>query len=103
MTYKVYLTKPAKDDILAIHKYLKIELGLLNGADNFVDELFKACESLSFMPERFRKYQSTNKDENLRIYPIKKYLIFYRVNKECKQVEILRVLHSSRDYKNIDF
>lgn len=54
------------------------------------------------MPERFRRYKYEDlNNENIRICPVKNYLIFYQVNNEKKLVEIIRVLYSKRNYEDI--
>lgn len=54
------------------------------------------------MPERYRRYEDEElTKENIRICPVKNYLIFYKVNTKEKTVEIIRVLYSKRDYKEL--
>lgn len=52
------------------------------------------------MPERFRKYDGI-KEKNIRICPVKKYLIFYEVDNIVKNINVIRVLYSSRNFNNL--
>lgn len=52
------------------------------------------------MPERFRKYEKY-KEKNIRICRVKKYLVFYNINNDENQVEVVRILYSARNYDAI--
>lgn len=60
----------------------------------------KNIKDLEVMPERFRKYEKY-KEKNIRICRVKKYLIFYNINDDENQVEVVRILYSARNYDAI--
>lgn len=102
MTYKVYFSDKSREDLSNIHFYISVIENLPDTADRFIDRLVEACDSLSFMPERFKKVGLDIVGlEEIRIYPIKRYLIFYLVNKDNNRVEIIRVISSAQNYKNL--
>lgn len=89
----VRLTPEARDDLVAI--WLWISRDDERRASAFVDELERACDSLSPRPSRFPVALKVDGD------PIRKrlyrgHLIFYRIL--LKEVEIIRVIHAARDW-----
>ncbi len=95
--YEVIVTDLAKKDIKNIHSYISNELFLPNEALNLVKLIEKNIKDLEVMPERFRKYEKY-KEKNIRICRVKKYLIFYNINDDENQVEVVRILYSARNY-----
>lgn len=71
-------------------------------ANDLVKQIKHEISSLDMMPERFKRVDLKGKKyENIRYMVVKKYLIVYKIYKEYKKVEILRLIYSSRDLKNI--
>lgn len=98
--YKVIVTDLAKKDIKNIHSYISNELFLPDEALNLVKLIERNIKNLEVMPERFRKYEKY-KEKNIRICRVKKYLIFYNINDDENQVEVVRILYSVRNYDAI--
>ena len=96
--YEIQYLEIAKNDLDHIIDYILKDnpgraLEILNEIDNTVFKL-----------ANFPELGKQPKDDKLkalgyRVLVIKKYLVFYIVTE--KFVEIHRVLHSSRDYKNL--
>ncbi|HEX4739693.1 MAG TPA: type II toxin-antitoxin system RelE/ParE family toxin [Allosphingosinicella sp.] len=90
---KIVLSPEAVGDLRTIARWIAADNP--QRAESFVNELERACGSLSRRPSRFPVAL------NLHGEPIRKrvhrdYLIFYRV--KAKQVEIVRILHGARDW-----
>ncbi|MGI8639094.1 MAG: type II toxin-antitoxin system RelE/ParE family toxin [Pyrinomonadaceae bacterium] len=66
-------------------------------ADKFIDLLFEKSELLAKFPEMGRTRHEFL--INLRSFPVKNYLIFYLPVENG--IEVLRVLHASRDISNV--
>ena len=98
--YEVIVTDLAKKDIKNIHSYISNELFLPDEALNLVKLIERNIKNLEVMPERFRKYEKY-KEKNIRICRVKKYLIFYNINDDENQVEVVRILYSVRNYDAI--
>jgi toxin ParE1/3/4 len=67
-------------------------------ADRFIDGLFASCHHLAVFPGMGRA-----RDElaaGLRCFPHQRFSIFYRLHDDA--LEIVRVLHASRDIDAID-
>lgn len=63
-------------------------------ADGFLDKLYSLCmEKLAAFPEigTGREYL----DKEVFTFPYKRYMIYYRFN--ASRIEIIRILHGSRD------
>lgn len=89
----VRLTPEARDDLVRI--WLWISGDDEKRADGFVDELERACESLTPHPSRFPAALDLDGD------PIRKrlyrgHLIFYRIL--VGEIEVLRIIHGARDW-----
>jgi toxin ParE1/3/4 len=67
-------------------------------ADQFVDFLVEKCNALGASP-----YMGRSRDKlepGLRSYPVRAYLIFYRITQDRK-VEIARIVHGSRNLERL--
>ncbi len=85
------LAQQAKDDLIEIWLYIAADSP--SAADIFIDYLYEQAKKLCSNSELGRK-----RDEliaGIRSLPVKKYLIFYRINKD--NIEIVRVLSGYRD------
>ena len=89
---KVRFADTAEDDLIAIGRY--IARGNVNTALQFIEKIETTCnETICRHPEI-----GTRRDElltGLRLFPFYKFLIYYRLQDDY--VEIVRILHSSRD------
>lgn len=66
-------------------------------ADKFIDLLLEKCELLAKFPEMGRTRHEFI--INLRSFPVKNYIVFYLPVES--DIEILRVLHASRDIAEV--
>lgn len=98
MNYEVYISKVAKNDIVNIYNYIKINLMSPDAAINTVKKIEESIKDLNFMPERYEKIGLEGLEyENIRKLLVKNYIVIYRVIKEEAKVEVLRVFYSKRD------
>jgi toxin ParE1/3/4 len=89
---KVIFSPEAVKDLENI--WLYIAQNSLDRADDFIDTLRDFCmEDLALFPKIGRTRDCLSRD--LLALPFKKYMIYYRCR--SAQVEIVRVLHGSRD------
>lgn len=82
--YEIRYSDQAEEDILSIHRFTYEISQSLDTANEIVESLISYTDRLNFMPERFKKYESANGPEGLRMYPVKSFVIFYRINKIIK-------------------
>ena len=86
-----FLTPQALQDLEEIHDYIADDSA--GAALRFINLLERKCKSLGLTPAMGRRREELA--SNLRSLPVRKYVIFYRQNKE--RVEIIRILHGARD------
>ncbi len=97
--YHVMLRQKAVDDIDTIYEYITLELQNIDAALKLVDELEIAIFSLEDLP-----YRGTERkigmfaNKGYRQLFISNFTIIYRVNQKNKQVVIVHVIYSKRDF-----
>jgi len=93
---RVEWTEPALEDMATIRDYIAEDS--TENAYRFIERLFDAAAQLTGFPERGR-YVPEAEHDDVRELLYKDYRIIYRVKPE--QVDILTVLHGSRDLKRL--
>lgn len=98
MSYKIEISPKAADDLKEIFEYIAFSLCEKKTALDMLDLLQKSIFSLDEMPGRYRIYETEPwKSRNLRIMPVKNYIVFYISDESSKTVNIVRVIYGSRD------
>ena len=95
---RLSFTESALSDLDEIAEYIAQDHP--NSAASFVKELLAVCERLTLAPMGYIAIGNAN-GRVIRMRPHKRYLIFYTVTDET--VEVVHVLHGSRDYARILF
>ena len=98
MRLKLQFTSDAEADLIDIGDWIARD----NPARSvsFIKEVQLSCMTLAMMPRayplvpRYEQFDIRKRNHG-------RYLIFYRINGD--QIEILRVLHSARDYESLLF
>ena len=93
MRAKIRFSLPARRDLDEIWFFIAQDSP--DSADNFVDHLTDKISLLASSPQMGRSREDLG--HNLRSFPIKNYLVIYRLLKS--RVEIVRVVHTARDLK----
>lgn len=88
------LSQQAEIDLEDIWIFLAKQDGVV--ADKQISNILNRISMLSQFPDMGKKRDDLA--ENLRSFPIKPYLIFYR--KVENRIEIIRILHQSRDVES---
>ena len=100
--YFVNITDVAEEDILSTVKYISGELKAPKAANDLLDEIEKHEEILEKTPNTYPnvpdKYLAV---KGLKFAIIKNFLMFFTVDESAKTVNVIRFLHSRRDWKNI--
>jgi toxin ParE1/3/4 len=92
------LAPVAKSDIAAIWTYYAVEAGDVDLADRMRDEIFRGIRAIGRTPG-IGHLRRDLANEPLRFKRVRRYLIIYRG--DAKPVQIVRVLHGSRDVRAI--
>jgi len=102
MSYTIRLTDTAKQDLREIAFWIAEQAKDTAIAKRFVEELRNECKKL----ETFPSAGAIPKDRVLksmgyRFTSHKDYLIFYQINEEEKQVDIMAIFNAKRDYMRV--
>ena len=102
MSYTVRLTDTAKQDLREIAFWIAEQSKDKEIAKRFVGELREACKKLDAFPNA----GSVPKDrvirsEGYRFTVHKEYLIFYLVDEEKKQVNVMAIFNAKKDYMRV--
>ena len=92
----------AIEDLQEIYNYIAYELQSVINAENQLSRLQDEIQKLDFMPESFRLYEKEPwKSRGLRYFSVDNYIVFYIVNNEKLEVNVLRVLYGKMDFTRI--
>lgn len=101
MIYKILFSDEAHLDLRGIYNYLKYQFKASNTADNILIDLKQGIRSLSQFPEIFQRIEDNGYlNHNVRLLPVKKYVVIYLVNNEESTVTILRIFHSRQNIRH---
>ena len=98
--YKIIYDKLAIVDLRNILFYLFGHYLNYEKAQQFTQEIREKIKILSFSPEMYEQVNDF-KNNSIRRMPVKKYLIFYSINKQENIVSIHRILHGGVDISQI--
>ena len=100
--YKIELSAKAKNDLKGIVSYIKNELLEPVIAEKYSKLIKERIKSLEYFPEKFAIIDIERiKHYNFRMLVIKNYIVFYRVNKDKKVVNVERILYGGMDWQNM--
>lgn len=98
MNWEIEFTDQAKQDLRDILDYITYELQEPKVAVNLVRQITKEILSLNQMPMRYRLYyEEPWKNQGLRCFPVKNYLIFYYPDETKNTVYAVRIIYGGRD------
>jgi len=101
MTWKIYFTKDAKQDLQNLYDYLYFSSLEPEVAKRQSKRIMDAADSLGHMPLRHRLYAKEPwHAKGLRFLPVDHYLIFYLPVESKNIVAIIRIMYSGRDIEN---
>lgn len=98
MSWNVFYSSKAQDDLKAIYEYIAFELLAPDTASNQVKRIMKSVKLLSEMPMRYKLYDDEPwKSKKLRCFSVNNYLVFFIPKEEEKAVNIVRIIYGGRD------
>ena len=99
--YEVIITERAKQELKEIYDYISKSLMEENTADKLIDKIEKELLQLEDIPEWFSVIENyRKKDFEYRRLPINNYVAIYRIDKEKREVYIIRIVYGGRNYLN---
>ena len=98
MSYQIYYSEKARNDLQSIYEYIAYELLVPETAANQVRNLTQAARSLENMPFRHPVYDFEPwKSKGIRTVTVGNYLLFYLPSEDEKRVNIVRVIYGGRN------
>ena len=98
MNYEVRLSSQAEIDLRSIFEYILSESRDPQTASNWLRLVEERILSLGAMPGRYRLYEKgALRGRLLRLMPVKRYNIFYSIDKENHIVNVVRVIYAGTD------
>ena len=101
MTYKMFYSRNALHDLEGIHIYIAENLYAPLAAENLVNKIKKEISAIahSSNPYGYRKvYNYPGPREDIHRTIIKKYVIYFAVDRSNYTIEVLKIIHSSRNF-----
>ena len=101
--YDVIATKAVVQDLIDISDHIASQLLAPETADDTINTLYEAMQTLDFMPKRNPLACDTHLSNlGYRIMPVKSHLVFYTVYDLPKpEVYIERILYNKRDWQGL--
>lgn len=100
--YTLVIAEAAEADLDGIADYITYELKEPTTALQQLARIAEAMATLEELPERHGLVQDKYlAARGIRKLPIDNYLIFYTVNKSKNTINLVRVLHGSRNWESI--
>ena len=100
--YRVDISEPAENDLIAMIRYINTQLNAPITAEKTLDAIVGLISNLDNMPQRIPMVS----DERLSamgyhklVY--KNYIIFFTIDEEKKVVDIERILYGRRDWRGL--
>ena len=102
MNCNVKILPSAIEDLQQIYNYIAYELQSVINAENQLNRIQEEISKLDFMPESFRLYEKEPwKSRGLRFFSVDNYIVFYVINNNAKEVNVLRILYERIDFSKI--
>ena len=102
MNYTVHITSQAERDLDGIIAYLMGRFSSPTAAKSALDEFGSLVATLAITPELHAHVRDPLlRQVGYRWAPVSTYMVFYTIDKEEPAVYIERVLHNSRNWREI--
>ena len=100
MSWRIFYTKKAKQDLREIYEYIAYELLVPETASEQTRRIMKEIKTLDEMPRRYPLYEEKPwYSEGIRLFPVGNYLVFYQPIESQNTVSIVRIMYGGRDIK----
>lgn len=96
--YSLIFTPTADRDLAQIAEDYII-LGSVSGANRILNKILDITENIRFMPYIGKLSSNPELEQmGIRIFPVEKYLIVYRISENDKIITVYRVLNGTTNY-----
>lgn len=102
MQYKVIISPNAIEDIQIIYNYIAYEKKSIVNAELQISRIKENIIKLDTLPNAFKIYPKEPwHSKGLRYFPVDNYLVFYMVDEDIKNVNVLRVIYGKMNLPEI--
>jgi toxin ParE1/3/4 len=100
--YRIDLSEPAENDLVAIVRYIASQLNAPISALNLMELLENQMAGLSVSPQRYPLVADERLSQlGYRKLPVRNYLVFFSIDEKNKVVDVERILYCRRDWMQI--
>lgn len=100
--YKIKFSKDARNDLIDIYKYISNNLQEPNIAKKLIQKMRKEIYELENSPQMYSIINDNFlKRLEIRKIRVKNYFVFYSINIEESIVEIIRIMYTRRNWKEL--
>lgn len=104
MGYKIVETESFKASLLETFEYIISKFGNPKIINDMLDIIDSVSELLSIFPDMYAVFEPAYElGKVVRKFPVKDYFVFYTVDDSIGEVQFLKIVHSSRNYFNINY
>ena len=97
-TYKVRITRQAREHLRGIKKYIAEELLAPDAAKNTIAAIKKEIKSLDKMPERIKLTEEEPwRSEGIHRMRVKNYYVYFWIDDENDRVQVTSVVYVARN------
>lgn len=102
MQYKVIVSPNAIEDLQNIYNYIAYEKKSIINAELQISRIKEDVIKLDTLPNAFKTYPKEPWcSKGLKYFPIDNYLVFYMVDEDKKQVNVLRIIYGKMNLSKI--
>lgn len=102
MNYSIIYTPEAVDDLRGIYSYIAMELLVPDTAKNQVNRIREAILNLDSFPKKHPEVDwEPWKGMGVRKFPVDNYIVFYLVDDEMLEVNIVRIFYGGMNIEEI--
>jgi toxin ParE1/3/4 len=102
MKFKILRTNKADEQLRNIIFYIAEDSGSVDIALGYLDKIEKAIRMLEDFPNvGVKPRYSILRKQGYLVLIVERYLVFYKVDEEKKQVMIYAIMDSRREYENL--
>lgn len=100
--YRVHITRIAYGHMTAIKNYIANELMVPNAAKQLLLSMRESISKLDSMPERYKLLDEEPwRSKGIRRIIVENYYIYYVINENIKEVQVIAVIYAGRNQKAI--
>lgn len=101
-SYNIFYSPEALEDIRKIYSYIAYELQVPETALNQVNRIRNQIRSLDCMPMRYSLVDwEPWKSMQMHKVPVDNYVVYYTINDDTLEVNIIRIFYAGQDVENI--